>query len=98
MLETVYSELNKMNLDKTDSCRGEIACAGSVFLLKEVFIGGREWFSGGRRAVSGENKLTSGGQRSCTGGNSMFTGERVRNIKTRTVKTAKKLTNFRRQP
>ncbi|WP_416729946.1 hypothetical protein [Fictibacillus sp. JL2B1089] len=55
-------------------------------------------FSGGRGAVSGENKLTSGGQRSFTGGNSMFIGERVRNKKTRTVKTAKKLTNPRRQP
>jgi hypothetical protein len=66
--------------------------------LKEVFIGDRERFSGGRITVTGGNGLTSGGQRSCTGGNSMFIGERVRNIITRTVKAAKKLTNSRRQP
>jgi hypothetical protein len=50
-------------------------------------IGDYVWFTGSRVVSTGGASIFSGGQQPCTGVHKPFTGERVTNIKSRTVKT-----------
>ncbi|WP_153237223.1 hypothetical protein [Fictibacillus phosphorivorans] len=48
-------------------------------------------FTGGECRNSGGSEHVTGGSEHISGGNSHFTGERVTNIKTRTVKSVSKM-------